>query len=327
LDIYLLNDQGEPERPWLAVIIDDYSRAIAGFGVSFRAPSILQTLLVLRQAIWRKASPHWHLCGIPDVFYTDHGSDFTSRHLEQVGADLHMALVFSQAGVPRGRGKIERWFRTLSQLFLCGLPGYAPEGSKPRAPKLPLSAFEAKLERFILDEYHQRPHGETGMPPQARWEAGGFLPRLQESLEQLDLLLLTGAMARRVRQDGIHCHGFRYLDPILAAYVGESVMIRHDPRDMAEGRVFYQERFLGRAVCPELAGETVPLREVIRARNQRRQELRHTLRERARMVDVLLEAHRGDQQSDELPARASAVSAGEKAHHQETSTLKRYRHD
>jgi hypothetical protein len=42
------------------------------------------------------------VCGIPDKFYTDHGSDFTSRHLEQVAADLHMALVFSIAGKPRG---------------------------------------------------------------------------------------------------------------------------------------------------------------------------------------------------------------------------------
>jgi putative transposase len=104
-------------------------------------------------------------------------------------------------------------------------------------------------------------------------------------------------------------------------------MIRYDPRDMAEVRVFYQERFLCRAVCPELAGETVPLRDVIRARNQRRQELRHTLRERSQMVDVLLEAHRGDQPREELPTHASAASAGEEAHHQETPKLKRYRHD
>jgi hypothetical protein len=39
-----------------------------------------------------------------------------------------------------------------------------------------VSAFEAELQRFILDQYHQRPHSETGEPPQARWESGGFLP-------------------------------------------------------------------------------------------------------------------------------------------------------
>ena len=41
------------------------------------------------------------------------------------------------------------------------------------------------------------------MAPQARWEAEGFLPHLPESLEQLDLLLLTIARTRRVQQDGI----------------------------------------------------------------------------------------------------------------------------
>jgi putative transposase len=39
--------------------------------------------VALRQAIRRKADPAWHICGIPSVFYTDHGSDFTPRHLEQ----------------------------------------------------------------------------------------------------------------------------------------------------------------------------------------------------------------------------------------------------
>ncbi len=77
-------------------------------------PSALQTALALRQAIWRKAEPPgsagWTVCGIPRDFYTDHGSDFTSRHLEQVAADLHIHLIFSIPGAPRGRGKIERFF-------------------------------------------------------------------------------------------------------------------------------------------------------------------------------------------------------------------------
>ena len=81
LDLWVQQDGGHPARPWLTVIMDDYSRAIAGFGVSFHAPSTIQTALVLRQAIWRKPIPQWHICGIPATFYTDHGSDFTSHHL------------------------------------------------------------------------------------------------------------------------------------------------------------------------------------------------------------------------------------------------------
>ena len=242
LDIWVRPDGGQPVRPWLSVIMDDYSRAIAGFGLSLQAPSAMQTALILRQAIWRKPLPQWKITGIPETFYTDHGSDFTSDHLEQVSADLEIALVFSEPGMPRGRGKIERFFRTVNQLLLCGLPGYMPAGLPPDHAILPVSAFEAELQRFILEQYHQRPHSETGEPPQARWEAGGFLPRLPESLEQLDLLLLTVAKSRKVRPDGIHFQGLRYLDLTLAAYVGESVIIRYDPRDMAEIRLFHHHR-------------------------------------------------------------------------------------
>ncbi len=92
LDIWVLDSSGKPRRPWLTVILDDYSRAVAGYLLSFQAPSALQTALALRQAIWRKGEAHWHVCGIPDIFYTDHGSDFISRHMEQVSADLRKFL-------------------------------------------------------------------------------------------------------------------------------------------------------------------------------------------------------------------------------------------
>ncbi len=74
-------------------------------GVSFQPATALTTALTLRLAIWRKEDPRWSACGIPSVFYTDHGSDFTSKHLEQVAADRRMELVFSEKGEPRGRGK------------------------------------------------------------------------------------------------------------------------------------------------------------------------------------------------------------------------------
>jgi putative transposase len=67
--------------------------------------------------IWRKRHPHWQICGVPDILYTDNGADFTSKHLQQVAADLKMRLVFSIPGKPQGRGRIER-FSTDEQTFL-----------------------------------------------------------------------------------------------------------------------------------------------------------------------------------------------------------------
>jgi len=52
LDLVARCDDGRDGRPWLTVITDDYSRAIAGFSFSFDAPSSIRTALALRQAIW-----------------------------------------------------------------------------------------------------------------------------------------------------------------------------------------------------------------------------------------------------------------------------------
>jgi putative transposase len=103
----------------------------------------------------------------------------------------------------------------------------------------------------------------------------------------------------------------RYLDLTLAAYVGESVIIRYDPRDMAEIRIFHGNRFLCRAICAELAGETIALRDIMQARNRRRRDLRHTLRDHSRMVEVLLEAHRGGALSPEPRATDDLASPAE----------------
>lgn len=291
LPIWLLDERGQPAQPWLTIILDDFSRGVAGFFLGFQRPTALQTALTLHQAIWRKTDARWRLCGIPSVFYTDHGSDFTSHHLEQVAIDLKMELVFSQVGIPRGRGKIERFFRSVEQLFLPEQPGFAPEGKTGIVPSLTLPAFEFRFQDWLLDSYHQRPQEDLPMPPQARWEASAFLPRMPDSLEQLDLLLLTVAKGRQIQRDGIRFQGYRYIDPTLAAYVGETVMIRFDPRDLAVIRVFYRDRFLCQAVCSELAGQTVSLKEIIQARREHRSQVKKGITERLEVVERYIGVH------------------------------------
>ena len=319
LDILVQREDESPAQPWLTVIQDDYSRAVAGYFLFFEAPSTIQTALALRQAIWRKDDPRWHVCGIPDILYTDNGRDFTSQHLEQVAADLKMRLVFSTPGMPRGRGSIERFFATISDMLLCELPGFkSPIKKVDRKALLTLAHLDELLREFFLGVYHQRVHGETKVTPAQRWEKGAFLPRMPESLEQLDLLLLTVAKARKVRNDGIHFLGQRYVDPTLAAYVGESVTLRYDPRDVAEIRVFHQQCFLCRAICPELAGTTVPFREIVRARNKHRRDLQATVRDRRRTVDELLEMKQGTARTgDEAEEKSPRIK-------DKRPTLKRY---
>src|SRR2546421_1256602 len=297
LDVWLLDEAGKPAKPFLTAIEDDYSRMIVGYRLSFQPATALTTALTLRQAIWRKEDPHWSACGIPTVFHTDHGSDFTSKHLEQVAADIGMELVFSEKGVPRGRGKVERFFRSVDQLFLQDVPGYAPKGYAEAEATLTLSALEQRFRKWLLEVYHHRVHDETKDQPKDRWEKGGFVPRMPTSLEQLDLLLLTVAKTRRVQQDGIHFQSHRYMDINLAAFVKEEVLIRYDPADLGEIHVFYQDRFLCRAICAELSDRKVSLKEIEKARSERRKQVRAGLSTRAAMVNRYGEVHNAPEPS------------------------------
>jgi Mu transposase, C-terminal. len=115
---------------------------------------------------------------------------------------------------------------------------------------------------------------------------------------------LTVAKSRLVRRDGIYFQGLRYMDPTLAAYVGEDVVIRYDPRDVTEIRVFHRDRFLCRAVSPEHAGLTISLKDIQQARTARRKELRGEIATRTRKVTEFLA-----EQKRPAPARPKETTA------------------
>lgn len=287
LDIYVLDDKGLESRPWLTIIIDDYSRAISGYYLYFEHPTALQTALTLREAIWYKTDSKWIICGIPDTLYTDHGTDFTSEHIEIVCAQLKIKPIFSVPGKPRGRGRVERFFSTVNQKFLSNLPGYI-DGKKPYEHLLTLKQLDEKMRDFLVNQYHYTTHSATKMPPISRWNQKDFIPRMPESLEQLNLLLLTVAKPRSVHRDGIYFQGFRYISPVLAAYVKESVVIRYNPKDLAEIWVYYQDAPLCKAICQELQNNCISLKEVISARRKRKKELKKLIADRKSIVDSLL---------------------------------------
>jgi len=142
------------------------------------------------------------------------------------------------------------------------------------------------------------------MAPLKAWRGQGWLPRMPDSLEALDLLLVMVAQSRMVRRDGVHFQGLRYMDPTLAAYVGEPVTIRYDPRDIAEIRVFHRNRFLCRAMNPEHAGRTVTLKDIQTARARHRRSLRTAINARlAKVADFLPE----QAQSNPPPTQAAAT--------------------
>ncbi len=68
---------------------------------------------------------------------------------------------------------------------------------------------------------------------------------------------------------------------------------------MAELRVYYQDRFLCRAVCQEIAGQTISLKDSIAARTEQRRVVRKQLTARQAAVERLLDVHKAP---PELPA-------------------------
>lgn len=286
LDIYIVDANGKERKPWITTIIDDYSRAIAGAFISLEAPSSTNTSLALRQAIWRKEDPDWQVCGIPQILYTDHGSDFMSDHIAQVCVALKIRMLNSAVGRPQGRGKIERFFQTLNECVLIDLPGYSIKGKPASRPSLTFGQLEKAVMDFMLKNYHVGPHSTTGLPPVKMWSEG-FLPHLPESPEVLDLLLLTIHKPRKVQRDGISFQGMRYIAPTLAGFVGEPVTVRYDPRDLAEIRVYHRDGFLCKAICQDIEEMVVSLKDIRTARGEVKKDLYQQIRKSDLLVKKL----------------------------------------
>jgi len=101
-------------RAILFCVLDDYSRLIVGARFA-HSESTTRLQAVFRAALQAR--------GIPERLYVDNGAPFASRALARTCAVLGVRLVHSRPGRPQGRGKIERFFRTLRSQFLVELDG------------------------------------------------------------------------------------------------------------------------------------------------------------------------------------------------------------
>lgn len=111
-------------KTYLIAFIDDATRVIphATFAL---AESTRAFLLVLEQAILRR--------GLPQKLFVDNGANDRSKHLALVCAKLGIALIHARPYQPQGKGKIERWFKTVRAQLLTRLtePSPARPWSRP----------------------------------------------------------------------------------------------------------------------------------------------------------------------------------------------------
>ena len=270
-------------------------------------------------------TPAWPVCGLPDVLYSDHGSDFTSHHLEQVGADLRIQLINSTAGVPQGRGKIERLFGTITTELLPTLPGYLPPAA--RGPGEPAAALARRARRRARplsssSDYHARAHSETS--ERAAGALGGR--RLAAAAAGIARAARPAAADRRQAADRAPRRD-PLPGPALPRPDARRVRRRAGHRPLRPARPGRDPRLPRRPVPvpgrrPELADQTISLRELQAARTARR-------RAAARRSSSSAAASSTTSAQRQAPTQAARRRAADASGRDTRSTprLRRYRED
>jgi putative transposase len=197
-------------KTYLIAFIDDATRVVpfAAFALSENTAAFLP---VLEQAIRRR--------GLSKRLYVDNGAVYRSHHLELVCAKLGITLIHSRPYVPQGRGKVERFFRTVRMQFL---PLLQPEDTAS------LEALNRRLWAWIEGEYHRRPHkGLGGETPLDRWAQVCDEVRLPEPGLDLGALFLFEEKRKVARDRTVSLRGGVY--EVDAMLVGQTVTLRFDP--------------------------------------------------------------------------------------------------
>jgi transposase InsO family protein len=203
-------DGRRKRKTYLIAFIDDATRVVpfATFAMSEKTEPFLTAL---KEAISRR--------GIPQRLYVDNGAAYRSRHLAVICARLGITLIHARPYHAAGKGKIERWFRTVRMQLLPTL-GEADLDS--------LDSLNRRLWPWVEGEYHQAPHrGLDGMTPFDAWAMRSDEVRIPGPETDLRELFLFEVKRRVQRDRTVSLKGKVY--EVDATLVGETVVLRYDP--------------------------------------------------------------------------------------------------
>lgn len=199
------------QKTYLVSFMDDCSRLICHSAFYF-SESAISVEHALKEALLKR--------GLPKKLVVDNGSAYRSGSLQQICARLNIRLVYCRPYEPEGKGKLERWHRTLRDAFLTELS----ETCLQRVDEL-----NARLWVWIEKSYHQQPHsGLNQTPPLQRWRDGqAFIRPLGDIAKSLDSYFYH-RIKRTVRKDGtLSFNGKRYEVPYELS--GQSLYLVVEP--------------------------------------------------------------------------------------------------
>jgi putative transposase len=226
-------------KTYLFCFIDDHSRAVMGARWAFHE-DVVRLAAALRPALAVR--------GVPENAYVDNGSAFVDAWLLRACAVLGIKLVHSRPRRPQGRGKVERFFRTVREQFLVEIAG---DGRQAGTRAADLAELNRLFDAWVQAGYHRAVHSETGEPPLARWANGISGPLPLPSPAQLREAFLWSERRTVKKTATVSLHGNLYqVDASLVRCVVELVF---DPFDLADMQVRHKGKPAGKAV-PFLIG-------------------------------------------------------------------------
>lgn len=199
-------------KTYLIAFLDDATR-MAPFGAFYASENAACFQDALKQALLRR--------GVPRRLYCDNGSTYRTHHLEVICATLNIILVHSRPHHPRGRGKVERFFRTVRSAFL---PHVTPDMLTD------LGTLNRVFWAWLEAEYHHTVHGGLdGKTPLDRFLDDRALTR--PAPEDLDALMRMRVNRKVGRDRTVRLDRRLYEAP--DGFAGETVEVRYDPYDPA----------------------------------------------------------------------------------------------
>jgi putative transposase len=142
-------------------------------------------------------------------------------------AVLGIKLIHSRPGKPEGRGKIERFFRTVRDQFLVEIGDGSGVADLAQMNRL----FQAWAETV----YHQTVHSETGEEPIARWARAAPAERAVPDPGRLREAFLWSERRRVSKTALVSLHGNSY--QVGAWLAGRYVELVFDPFDLSHAEV------------------------------------------------------------------------------------------
>ena len=228
-------------KTYLFAFLDDRSRAVMAARFAHHEDTV-RLAAALRPALATR--------GVPESIYVDNGSAFVDAWLLRACAVLGVKLVHSTPGRPQGRGKIERFFRTVREQFLVELD----EGALAQVADV--AALNRVFTAWVETVYHPRVHSETGAAPLRRWTDGVSEPLPRPSPVQLREAFLWSTYRTVTKTATVSLHANHYqVDELL---IGRKVELVFDPFDLTELSVRYGGRDFGAAVAFTIGRHTHP---------------------------------------------------------------------